>query len=138
VAFLERRVRELGIGAFVTFLGRVPRSEIASLLAEQDAFLFTSVYEEPIARSVMEAMAAGLAVIGTPVGGQQEMLEDGQNALVFQPKDAAELAGCLLRLRGDPSLRARLAEAGRQTVLQRFTLERMVDEMEDWLGGIVQ
>lgn len=136
-ARLKRRVEELGLGDRVAFRGRVPRAEIAELLAGHDVFLFTSVYEEPIARSVMEAMAAGLSVIGTPVGGQGEMLQDGANALVFSPDDPEGLAACILRLQRDPELRARLAEAGRRTVVERFTLDRMVDEMEAWLEGLV-
>jgi glycosyltransferase involved in cell wall biosynthesis len=135
---LERRVEELELNEYVTFRGRVPREEVAGILADHDAFLFTSVYEEPIARAVMEAMAAGLAVIGTPVGGQREMLEDGENALVFPPEDAPALAQCILRLRDDPDTRMQLAEAGRRTVLERFTLERMVDEMETWLEEIAR
>jgi len=133
---LRRRVEELGLGDLVTFLGRVARNEIPAILAEHDAFLFLSVWEEPIARSVMEAMVAGLVVAGTAVGGQREMLEDGVNALVFPPEDADALAECILRLRWDPDLRYRLAQAGQHTVLERFTLERMVDEMEAWLSSI--
>jgi len=136
-ARLRQQVGELGLGEQVTFYGRVPRAEIPEILAAHDAFLFPSVWEEPIARTVMEAMAAGLAVVGTAVGGQREMLEDGVNALVFVPEDAPGLAECILQLQRDPALRARLAAAGRQTVLERFTLERMVDELEGWLAGIV-
>ena len=136
-AQLRHRVAELGLEACVTFYGRVPRDQIPILLGESDVFLFTSVWEEPIARTVMEAMAARLAVIGTPVGGQQEMLQDGANALLFPSGDPEGLANCIQRLQRDPHLRGRLAEAGRQTVLARFTLPRMVDDMEAWLSEIV-
>lgn len=135
---LRRRVDELGLHSRVLFHGRVPHSEIASTLAGHDVFLFTSVWEEPIARSVMEAMASGLVVVGTAVGGQREMLEDGVNALVFPPEDASSLAECLLRLQRDPGLRVKLAEAGRRTVLERFTLRRMVDETEAWLARMLE
>jgi glycosyltransferase involved in cell wall biosynthesis len=107
------------------------------VLAVHDVFLFTSLSEEPIARTVMEAMAAGLAVIATPVGGQVEMLEEGANVLTFPPGDPAALAGHIQRLLDDPTLLRRLAAAGRQTVLQRFTVRRMVDEYEAWLEEIV-
>lgn len=135
-ARLKRRVQELGLTERVTFSGRVPRRKIPGILAAHDVFLFTSVYEEPIARSVMEAMAAGLAVVATPVGGQQEMLDDGVNALVYPPGDASALAQCIRRLRQDPELLTLLANTGRNTVLQRFTIDRMVDEMEAWLEEI--
>ena len=133
VAQLRQRVHELELDGCVSFRGRLPRSEIAGILAEHDVFLFTSVYEEPIARSVMEAMASGLAVIGTAVGGQAEMLEDGVNALVYAADDASALAYTIGRLRGDASLRAQLSEAGQRTVIERFTLDRMAEEMETFL-----
>lgn len=135
-ANLRRRVAELGLDDQVTFRGRVPREQIPSILGSSDVFLFTSIWEEPIARSVMEAMAAGLVVIGTSVGGQSEMLEDGVNALIFPPDDSNSLADCILRLRRDPNQCLQLAEAGRRTVLERFTLGRMVDEVEVFLATL--
>lgn len=137
-AHLRTRVEALGLDNHVTFCGRVPRSAIPAVLADHDVFLFTSIYEEPIARTVQEAMAAGLAVIATAVGGQAEMLEDGVNALVFPPDDAERLAQCILRLREEPELRGQLAATGQRTVLERFTLSRMVDEYEAWLTEIVR
>lgn len=137
VRWLKQRVDELDIGESVTLTGRVPRSEVSSILAGHHVFLFTSVYEEPIARSVMEAMAAGLAMVGTAVGGQAEMLQDGVNALIYSPNDADGLARCIASLMIDSDLRSNLAQAGQRMVLQRFTLERMVDEMEDWLTDMV-
>ncbi len=136
-AMLHERVEELGLCDLVRFRGRVARSQMASILAEHDAFLFTSIYEEPIARSVMEAMAAGLAVIATSVGGQSEMLEAGENALVFPPNDPDALAHCILRASRDASLCARLSRAGRNSVLTRFTLGHMVDQVETWLKEMV-
>lgn len=135
-AQLRARAQTLGVGGHVTFCGRVPRSDIPDILAGYDVFLFTSVYEEPIARSVMEAMAVGLAVIATPVGGQTEMLRDGLNALVYEPDNAMQLAAKILTLKCDPEMRQRIAEAGCQMVQERFTLSRMVDELETWLEEI--
>ncbi len=134
---IKLRVNELGLGEQIVFWGRVPHAEIPSILANNETFLFTSVYEEPIARTVMEAMAAGLAVIGTAVGGQQEMLNDGVNALVFAPGDETRLAESILQLQHNPALRARLVESGLKTVLEHFTLDRMVNEMEAWLETII-
>ena len=137
----ERRLRclaeEGSVSDKVRFVGGVPRSQVADWLRRSHVFLFTSIWEEPIARSVMEAMAAGLAVIGTPVGGQQEMLDDGINALVFPAEDPEALAACVLRLQEDPVLRYRLAAAGQAMVKQRFTEERMVHEMASWWQEII-
>lgn len=135
-ARLHSRVTAMGLDAHIRFCGRVSRPEIPAILAGHDVFLFTSIYEEPIARTVMEAMAAGLAVVGTAVGGQAEMLQHGENALVYPPDNAAALAECITQLQSDPALRARLAERGQRTVLEHFTLKRMVDEIETWLAEI--
>jgi glycosyltransferase involved in cell wall biosynthesis len=134
---LRQRVVDLGLEAYVTFQGREPRRKIPAIMAEHDVLLFTSIYEEPIARTVMEGMAAGLAVIATAVGGQAEMLEDGANALVTPPGDVNALATTIVRLKRDTGLRRHLATAGRKTIQTHFTLKRMVDEIEAWLQEIV-
>jgi glycosyltransferase involved in cell wall biosynthesis len=86
----------------------------------------------------MEAMAAGLLIIGTEVGGQAEMLFDGENALTFKPEDVDGLASQIINAASDPSLRLELALAGQQMVLQQFTIERMVGEIEQFLQGIME
>jgi glycosyltransferase involved in cell wall biosynthesis len=106
-------------------------------LGRFQVFLFTSIWPEPMARSVMEAMAAGLLVIGTEVGGQTEMLFDGQNALTFKAEDFETLARHIAAVAENPALRVRLARAGQQLVLERFTLDRMVDEIEQFLQDVI-
>ena len=91
-----------------------------------------------MARTVMEAMAAGLLVIGTQAGGQREMLRDNENALVFEMENPMDLADQLARALDEPHLRLRLARSGQQMILERFTLKRMVDDIESWLRSIVQ
>jgi len=137
MASLRQLVAESGLKDCVAWRGQVRRSQVPAILGMTDVFLFTSIYEEPIARTVMEAMAAGVAVIGTAVGGQREMLVDGQNALVFDPGDAEGLARCIIDLRDNDEKLQRLVEGGKETVMQRFTLLRMVDEMEQWLQAIL-
>ncbi len=135
---LEALAHQLGVSQQVHFAGRVARGEIPDRLRGGDVFLFTSTWAEPMARSVMEAMAAGLLVIGAPVGGQAEMLQDGRNALTFPAGDAAALAAQIERALNDPGLCGRLAAAGRKTVFERFDLDRMVLEVEGWLEEIAR
>jgi glycosyltransferase involved in cell wall biosynthesis len=137
-AYLRAQVAEWDIGAHVEFLGRVPRDEIPSWLGFFDVFLFTSHWPEPMARTVMEAMAARLLVIASEVGGQVEMLVHGENSLTYPAKDAQALALCLQQVLDDPLLVSKLAQAGQQTVLERFTLKRMVDDLEAWLGSLLE
>lgn len=136
-AYLRTRVAQLGIEDHVSFQKQVPRPEIPQWLRNFDVYLFTSIWPEPMARSVMEAMAAGLLVIGTEVGGQPEMLDNGINSLTFRADDAADLATQIACAAEQPALRHRLAQAGQASMLARFTLKRMVDDMECFLDGIL-
>ncbi len=135
---LKKLVHSLNLENKVHFVGRISRDEIPQWLGRFDIDLFTSIWPEPLARTVMEAMAAGLLVLGTRVGGQAEMLVDGQNALCFQPEDAAGLADQIIHVLSNPSDRFKLAQAGQQMVLEKFTLRRMVDNFEGWLSGLIQ
>lgn len=136
-ARLQQMVVELGLSGHVEFVAKVPRHEIPAWLGRFDVFLFTSIWPEPMARSVMEAMAAGLLVIGSEVGGQVEMLTHNENVLTFHPEDATTLADHLARVAQDPALRYRLAAAGQKLVLERFTLDRMVSEIEQYLKCVL-
>ena len=135
-AKLHRLVTTQELDDVVTFIAKIPREEIPAWLGRFDVYLFTSVWPEPMARSVMEAMAAGLLVIGTEVGGQLEMLSHNRNALTFRAEDAATLAEHIARVAHDPTLCQRLAQAGQELVLEQFTLERMVSEIETYLANI--
>jgi glycosyltransferase involved in cell wall biosynthesis len=78
-------------------------------------------------------MASGLVVVGTLTGGTRELLKDGQTGCTFTPEDAEGLADQVVRLYTDPELCCRLSQAGRRTVLENFTLEKMVAEIEAYL-----
>ena len=135
---LLRCVRRNGLDHIVSFWPKVPRSEMPELIAQYDALVFPSEWEEPFARIVLESMLAGLVVIGTTIGGTGEVLIDTDTGLTFPPGDAEALARQIVRLKEDEALRNRLALAGQQIVAHEFTLERMADEIEAALHGIVQ
>lgn len=134
-AFLRDLVEKERLQEFVAFDGPVAKSEMPAVLQQFDVLLFPSIYEEPLARMTQEAMASGLVVIGTTTGGTKEILSDGETGLTFAPEDPDGLAAQVARLVADPALRSRLARAGRQTVLENFTLDRMVNEIEEYLVG---
>jgi glycosyltransferase involved in cell wall biosynthesis len=78
-------------------------------------------------------MASGTPVISTADGGQGEFMRNGQNALIFPKEDSGALAACLIRLMDDPALARRLAEEGRRTVVEGFTLTGYVAQLEAFL-----
>jgi glycosyltransferase involved in cell wall biosynthesis len=116
----------------VTFR-RVAADAMPAVYADYDALLFTSAWEEPFALTPLEAMAAGVPVVGTPSGGSRELFRDGENTLVFPARDDAALAAALLRLRADAGLRRRLAHTARAEVAARYGLDAIVDRIEAYL-----
>jgi glycogen synthase len=133
---LKAYVAQNGLQDIVRFHGSVPRRQIPQVFAQADALLFTSEWAEPFARTVLEAMAAGLVVIGTTTGGTAEILRHKQNALTFAAGSAQELALQINHLASDPSLQPKLQSAARRCVADSFTFERMVDQLETALREI--
>lgn len=72
--------------------------------------------------AILEAMAAGLAVIATPVGAIEDAVVNGETGLIVPPGDSNALARAIARLLDDPDLRHRMGEAGRQRFVERFTI----------------
>ncbi len=120
---LERSARELGVADRVQFLGY--RDDVPELLAGAACVLLTSDYEG-LPLTVLEAMAAGVPVVATRVGGVEEAL--GDTGMVVERGDAGGIAAALARVLGDEGEAARLGEAGRRRARERFSRERMVAE----------
>lgn len=137
----ERKLRQLAesfIGSCaIHFKSQVPREKMPAILAEHDVLLFPSIWDEPLARMTQEAMASGLVVIGSTTGGTPELLQDGKNSLTFEAGNAQMLADKILKVASEPHLRIRLARVARLTIEERFTFERMVDEVEYYLRTII-
>lgn len=129
-ARLREMVRQYGLDAKVTFLGRVMPERMPLLFREHDVLVFPSIYAEPLARTVQEAMLAGLVVVGTTTGGTGEMLVDDKTGLTFEKENAVGLARQIERLLEEPNPGPRLAQEGQSAILEHFTLERMLDEIE--------
>lgn len=130
---LRRMIHSAGIVDHVTLLGAQPADVMPRLYSEADVLLFTSIWDEPFGRVLVEAMAAGLAVIGTATGGAAEILAEGENALIFPPGDADALAAQVKRLAASPGLCQRLGECGRRMAAEKFDIRRMAGEIEAYL-----
>lgn len=108
---LKARCREQGIGEWVVFKNFVDNPQ--ALMQACDCVLLASV-EETFGLVLVEAMRAGVAVVGSDRGGVPEIIDHGQTGLLFRSGDAGSLYEQLDSLRADPALRARLAAAGRE------------------------
>jgi glycosyltransferase involved in cell wall biosynthesis len=109
------------LGDAVELLGE--RTDVADLLAAADVFVLSSD-SEGMPMSVLEAMAAGLPVVATAVGGVPELVDDGRTGRLVPPRDPGALAAALAALAGDAGLRARMGEAGRARTAGEFSLAR--------------
>jgi glycosyltransferase involved in cell wall biosynthesis len=121
-AALEAQAAALALGDRVVFLGH--RTDIPALLTACDVFALPSLYEGS-SLAVLEAMAAGRAIVSSAIGGTDELVRDGDSGLLVPPGDADALVAALRRLLADDELRAALAGRAHARVERDFTPEVM-------------
>jgi glycosyltransferase involved in cell wall biosynthesis len=130
-AVIEERAGRLGMASYVHVTGVVPDS--APYLREMDVFALSS-HIEGLSISLLEAMASGVPVVATSVGGTPMLLQDGACGRLTRPGDAEDLAAAVAdALAGGPSVAATAASA-RALVHEHYSIERMVDAYEEAYG----
>lgn len=134
---LAKKIHQHELGEYIQFRSPVPRSQMPALLAEHEALILSSEYDEPLARSIQEAMASELLVIGTLTGGSGELLEHDRTGLVFTAGNADSLAQQIIRAARSHELVEKLRKAGRIEIERRFNIERTVVEIEKYLLDLV-
>lgn len=127
-ARLEELCAARGVSDRVRFPGRITDKQ--GLLAAADLYCLPS-RAEGLGVSALEAMACGLPVVASRVGGLAEAVVDGECGLLVEPEDADALAAALDTVLEDPDLARRLGEGGRARVAASYTAERMVERYED-------
>lgn len=124
---LEERAHELGVAHETIFLGY--QEDVAPFYAAFDALVLPSGNEgTPV--SVIEALAAELPVVATRVGGVPDVVRDGEDGFLVEAGATGDLAERLSRLALDPALRARMGRQGRERVLARYAVQRLVDDID--------
>jgi glycosyltransferase involved in cell wall biosynthesis len=124
---LRRQAAETGLGETVRFLGEV--RDVPAVLARAAAFVLPSL-SEGVSLTLLEAMARGLPVVATAVGGTPEVVADGETGFLVPSDDPAALAARLLDLVRDPALGRRMGLAGRRRVEADFGVRGMLDRYE--------
>jgi sugar transferase (PEP-CTERM/EpsH1 system associated) len=117
----------LNLSQHVRFLGY--RSDVEAMLAGADMFVLSSV-SEGISLTLLEAMAAGLAVVATDVGGNREVIARSETGLLVTAQSPEALAEAILTLLRDPALARAMGQAGRQRVERLFDLRQTVSQYE--------
>jgi glycosyltransferase involved in cell wall biosynthesis len=132
---LETRARQLSLADCLTFLGT--RSDIPALLNLADVNVLTSNNEaNPV--SILEAMSCATPTVATNVGSVSESVLEGHTGYVAPPGDADCLAGWVVELMNNPLRRERMGNAARQMVVERWSLDAMVEGYEDLLAGLYE
>jgi glycosyltransferase involved in cell wall biosynthesis len=132
---LEQRAHELGVARNTVFLGY--QEDVAPLYAAFDALVLPSGNEgTPV--SVIEALAAELPVVATRVGGVPDVVRDGEDGFLVEAGATDDLADRLAQLARDPALRARMGKQGRERVLPRYAVERLVDDVDHLYRSLLE
>ena len=124
---LEQLAEALGLQNAVHFAGYVPRDRIAAVYGASDIFVLPS-FNEGMSVATLEAMASGLPVVVTRVGGVDELVAEGVNGLTFDWGDIGAMTECLQRLAADAALRSRMGGASRDRAAA-FSWDRMTREL---------
>jgi len=114
---------ELGVAGAVAFVGRLERDAVAALYREADVALNPSTVDN-MPNSVLEALASGVPVVSTDVGGVPHIVRDGASALLVPPRDPQAMAAAVLRLLDDGAEAQRLAAAGLE-LIRNFSWPRV-------------
>ncbi|HKP09715.1 MAG TPA: glycosyltransferase, partial [Gaiella sp.] len=124
---LEQRAHDLGLARSCLFVGY--QEDVAPWYAICDAVVLTSASEgTPV--TIIEALAAGRPVVATRVGGVPDVVEEGETGFLVRPRDTHALAERLEILARDPERRAAMGSAGRERTLNRYAVERLVEDMD--------
>ncbi len=123
----EERARDLGLVRHCLFLGY--QEDVAPWYAAMDAVALPSGNEgTPV--TVIEALAAGKPVVAYEVGGVPDVVREGVDGFLVEPGSTSDMAERLAQLAADPELRRRLGEAGRERVLERYGVGRLLDDVD--------
>lgn len=124
----EALVAELGLGGVVRFLG--VRDDVPLVMSAADAYVMSSAWEG-MPMVLLEAAAAGLPIVATTVGGNQEVVVDGETGFLVPPSDHEALASAMLRLGGLPETRRRaMGQRGHEHVRSHYGLGRLAEQWE--------
>jgi len=120
-------INELGVAAHVELVGEA--QDVTGLLSVSDLFLLPSL-QESFGLSALEAMACGVPVVASNVGGLPEVVIDGVTGFLHPPTDVAQMAESAIRILSDPALHARMAADGVRLATERFSASRIVPMYE--------
>jgi len=131
---LKKMAHDLGIQDRVSFKGR--QENVLGELHDTDIFVLPSL-SEGMSNVLLEAMACGLPVVATNVGGNSDLIQDGHNGLLIPPRDSISLTKALLELIENEELAQRLGKQARVTVEEHYAMNHIVDSYRELYRQLV-
>lgn len=133
---IEADVKSLGLQQDVEFLGTMSEEEVAFAIARSDVLLLNSIgLGEAAPVAVMEAMAIGIPVISSIIGGTPDMIENGVDGFLVPQEDINAIAECLKQLAGNPALRERVGTAARARAARDFDSTVLANRLLELIGS---
>ena len=137
VSGLKNLISELKLENKIRFIDWMDPLLLFDKYPNYDILLFPSRWEEPVGNIIMEAMARGLPVIASNHGGPVEFIKDGENGLLVEGDNPLAFADAIIRLLQNDKLTQKIRAAGIKTILERFTLEVVVDQYLEYFQKIL-
>jgi glycosyltransferase involved in cell wall biosynthesis len=131
---LESLAQKLNLDRQVIFTGQ--REDVSEILRDVDIVVQPSL-TEGLSNVILEAMAVGIPVVATSVGGNPELVEDGRTGFLISPENAGEIANAIERLLDAPDMARAFGERARQRVIDEFAIERMLSKTEALYARLV-
>jgi glycosyltransferase involved in cell wall biosynthesis len=128
--FLKAQAKFLGIEDRVVFMGYVPDDVLPEVFRMADVFVLPSVSSEAFGIVVLEAMASGVPVVATDVGGIPEVVKENEAGLLVPPGNELELREAIQKLLNDEELRKQYGSKGRKAVEEKYSWDKVVVEIE--------
>jgi len=130
---LESMIKNMNLDRKVYLVGRKSKEELATYLAAADMFVLNSGYEG-FSHQILEAMAAGVPVIASAMGGNKEVIEQGENGFLIRYNDEFNIVEAIKGLKQSDELRGQFIEEGYKTI-EKFSVDRMLSETIKLLTG---
>jgi glycosyltransferase involved in cell wall biosynthesis len=124
---LKEQVRRVGLEEQVIFLGRVDRKKLIQIYQNATIYVLPSIYEG-LPTVLLEAMACGLPIVATNIGGNRDIISSNVNGLLVPPSSPKEMAQMITLLWADESLRKRLGGSATETILKKYTWDMITDD----------
>ena len=123
---LKEQVKSAGLEQKVVFLGRVDRKKLIKIYQGATIYVVSSIYEG-LPTVLLEAMACGLPVVATDIGGNRDLISSNVNGLLVPPRSPEIMAQMIMELWNDEKLRKKLGDCARKTIMKKYTWDMITD-----------